>query len=60
MTMNSQADADAPKTCLREAASARQADTPPKPLYELAYIIAMLERQAEAKQASHPQEEKRR
>jgi hypothetical protein len=62
--MNSQAST--PATCLREAASARQAstaaDTPPRPLYQLVYLIAMLEREAEAEKArqQYRQQEQRR
>jgi hypothetical protein len=34
--------------------SARQADTQTKPLYQLAHLIAMLQRQQEAREASQP------
>jgi hypothetical protein len=46
--MNNQTSDDMPKI-----------DTPPRPLYQLAHLIAMLERQEQTKKASHHQEEKR-
>jgi hypothetical protein len=47
--MNNQTSDDMPKI-----------DTPPRPLFQLAHLIAMLERQEQAKQATQHQEEKRR
>lgn len=49
--MNSQASNPATGTA---------ADTPPKPLYQLTYLIAMLEREEQAKQARQHREGKRR